>query len=216
MAHLRLSAPVATVSALAVGLLGSGAMMLGASYSAFSATAVDGTNNWSVGTVAISDDDGGSAMFTTGVPGTGQVSAAGLKPGQAVVDCIKVTYSGSLASSVKIYATGVTDTNGVSTGMTAYVHVKIEEGTGSSFAASPACNGFSATSTLWDSSTHGGVASDLLNVFPTAYATGATSTGWTNGTAKVYRFTMTLDSTTPDTSQGASAAATFNWQAQNT
>ena len=98
--------------------------------------------------------------------------------------------------------------------MLAYLHTTIEEGTAGGFG----CAGFGGTvTTLWDSSTHGAVASDLLSAFPTTYVTGISSAlaSWTNTSFRVYRFTMTLDSSAPDTSQGATATATFNWQAQS-
>jgi hypothetical protein len=162
----------------------------------------------------LTDDSGGSALFTTGTTGTGQVSAKNLKPGQSVQNCIKVSYSGSLASAVKLYATSLVDNAPGGTGMAAYLHVLIEEGTAGTFG----CSGFAGPSTLWSGSTHPGVASDLLNVFPASYATGPTSglASWTPGSFRTYRFTFTLDSATPDTSQNASCTVTFNWQAQNT
>jgi hypothetical protein len=200
----------ATIAAV---LLSSG-VIFAASYSAFTATTSNAADNWSVGSVVLADDDSGAAMFTSGTVGTGQVSGAGLKPGQSVQNCIKVTYTGSLASTVKVYASSVSEVNGSGgTGLLSYLHTKIEEGTAGAFG----CTGFSGATTIWDTSTHGGVASDLLGVFPTTYATGPSSAlaSWTTGSFRVYRFTMTLDASTPDTSQGATATATFNWQAQN-
>jgi hypothetical protein len=200
--------------AVVVGLLGSGVMMLSASYAAFTSTTSNGANNWSAGTVNLTDDDGGLAMFTTGAPGANQVSSANMKPGATVVNCIRVTYNGNLPSTVKIYATSVSETLPNGTGMLSYLHTKIEEGTAGAFG----CAGFATTATIWDSATHPGAASDLLSVFPATYAAGfATNQAtWNNTNFRVFRFTMTLDAAAPDTSQAATATATFNWQAQNT
>jgi hypothetical protein len=202
------------VGALIAALVASSTTIFAASYSAFTATASNASDAFSVGSVVLVDDDTGSSMFTTAAPGTGQVSAAGLKPGQFVQNCIRVTYSGSLPATVKMYATAISDVNGSGgTGTVSYLHTKIEEGTAGAFG----CTGFAGATTIWDTTTHGGVASDLLGVFPITYATGPSSAlaSWTNTAFRVYRFTMTLDPATPDTSQGASATATFNWQAQN-
>ncbi len=214
MRRIRFSRSVVTVSAVVIGLLSSGGMMLAGSYAAFSSTTANANNNWSAGTVAISDDDTGSAMFTTGAVGTGQVSGT-LKPGQTIANCVRVTYNGSLPSTVKLYASSpITETAPNGTGLLAYLHIRVEEGTAGDFG----CANFAGASTIWDSSIHPGAASDLLGVFPTSYAGGISSglASWSSGTYRVYRFTMTLDSSVPDTSQGATATATFNWQAQNT
>jgi hypothetical protein len=210
MRRFTLSGSKLTIGAIVVGLVVSGAMTFAASYAAFTSTASNPTSNWSAGTVVLTDDDGGAAMFTTGSPGTNQVSGAALKPGQSVVNCVRVTYSGNLASTVKLYATSVSETNG----MNGYLHIKVEEGTAGAFG----CAGFAGASTLWDSSTHPGAASDLLNVFPATYAAGVASglASWTTSSFRVYKFTMTLDSATPDSVQAGTAAAMFNWQAQNT
>lgn len=45
-------------------LVVSSALVFTASQAAFTATTANGPNTWSAGTVAISDDDAGSAMFT--------------------------------------------------------------------------------------------------------------------------------------------------------
>jgi hypothetical protein len=214
MRNRRSTARVLTVLAVVAGLVGSGVMMMASSYAAFSSTTSNPSNNWSSGSVVLGDDDTGSAMFTTGAPGTNQVSGANLKPGQSVVNCIKVTYTGNLPATVKLYASSVSETNGSGgTGSLAYLHIKVEEGTAGAFG----CAGFSGASTLWDGTTHPGAASDLLSVFPTTYGGGLASglASWSNTNFRVYRFTITLDSATPDTSQTATATATFNWQAQN-
>jgi hypothetical protein len=200
-------------AAVFAGLLVSSSAILAASYAAFSATTSNAANNWSVGSVVLADDDTGSAMFTTGTAGTGQTATAGLKPGQVVTNCVKVTYTGSLASTVKLYGTSISETLGTSTGLLGYLHLKIEEGTAGAFG----CAGFAGATTIWDSSTHAGVASDLLSVLPITYATGPSSAlgSWTTNSFRVYKFTITVDASAPDTSQGATATATFNWQAQN-
>ena len=107
-------------------LVASSAMVFQASSAAFNATTSDGPNTWSAGTVAISDDDSATAMFT----------ATNLKPLQTGTKCIQVTYDGSLAAAVKLYgaASGTLGT---------YLNLTVEEGTGGTFAS---CTGFTGTS----------------------------------------------------------------------
>jgi len=212
MSRSLLTRPVLTVSALVLGLLASGIMMLAASYAAFKSTTTN-SNTWSAGSVALTDDDSASLMFTTGAVSGGAVSGAALTPSQSIVNCITVTYTG-VNSTVALYATGVSGVVGVSTGLLAYLHVKVEEGTGGPFGD---CSSFVAGATIWGGVIHPGAASDLLTDFPSAFATGAASAlaSWVSGSSRAYRFTITLDAATPGTSQGATAAATFTWEAQN-
>ena len=51
-------------------LVASSALVFTASQAAFTATTANGPDTWSAGTVAISDDDDGSATFTATVLGT--------------------------------------------------------------------------------------------------------------------------------------------------
>jgi hypothetical protein len=201
------------IVAAVLGLVGAGALTWATSYTAFYNATANPGNTWAAGTVSLTDDDVGSAIFTTGTPGTGQVRADNLRPGQTVVNCIRVTYTGSAAATVKLYGSAISEAGGGGTALLAYLHVKVEEGTGGAFG----CAGFAGASTVWDTSTHPGAASDLLGVFPTTYATGVSSglASWTSASFRVYRFTITLDAATPLTSGGATATATFNWQAQN-
>src|SRR6058998_1719961 len=64
-------------------------------WSAFSATTQNSGNSFSAGTVILSDDDSGSAML----------SLANAKPGDSDTSCIVVTYTGSLAATVRLYGT---------------------------------------------------------------------------------------------------------------
>jgi hypothetical protein len=188
---------IAVLAAIPVALLASGAMVWQASYSAFTAKVSNSGNNWAAGTVALSDDDTGSAMF----------SVTNMKPGATGQKCIVVTSSGSLPSQVKLYGSSYSTTNALST----YLNLQIEEGTGGSFAGG--CTGFTATSTIYATNT-------LANFSAkNSFATGVGGAWLPTGTAsetRSYRFTYTLLSTTPDTAQGGTAAIAFTWEAQNT
>jgi hypothetical protein len=179
--HTRLFA-VATVAA---GLVGSAALVWQASYSAFSSTASNPTNNWSAGTVALADDDSNTAMFT----------AANLKPGSTGTKCIAVTSTGSLASTVKLYGTNPATTNGLS----ASLNLTITQGTGGGFGS---CTGF----------TPAGFGSSATN-FATGLGTWA-PTG-SGSETRVFQLSYTLDPATPNSAQGGTASIGFTWEAQN-
>ena len=101
-------------SILVVAVLG-GLAAFGA-YSAFSATTSNDNNQFAAGTVAI----GNNAVSPL-------YSVSNATPGTASADhCIKVTYSGSLAASVKLYRSALTG----GTGLAPYLTVTVTKGTG--------------------------------------------------------------------------------------
>ena len=114
------------LSALVVGVLGS--LAAAGVFGVFSATTTNAGNEISAGTVALSDNDAGSAMYNLN----------GATPGDTATSCIKVTYNGSLNSDVRLYSP---DTVGV---LAPYVDMTIEEGTQSS-STFPDCTGFTAS-----------------------------------------------------------------------
>ncbi len=85
-------AKIAAWIAIPAALVASGIVVGTASYSAFSATTSNPTSNWSAGNVNLTDDDNNVALFT----------ATGLKPGSTGTNCIAVTSTGSLPSTVKL------------------------------------------------------------------------------------------------------------------
>jgi hypothetical protein len=195
----RFSKRVAAAASIPIAMVASGAMVWHASYSAFSATTSNPTSNWAAGSVALTDDDSNTAMFTLGTAGN-------LKPGSTGSKCIVVTSNGTLPSAVKLYGTSPATTNQLST----YLTITVDEGTGGSF--SGGCGAFTSTQQIYN----GTLAN--FGATKTNYSSGVGSwqpTG-TAGETKVYKFTYTLSSTTPDTSQGGTASIGFTWEAQNT
>jgi hypothetical protein len=190
---------VRVVSALAgvAGMAASAAVVWHASYSAFSATTSNPTNSWAAGSVALTDDDAGTAMFT----------AANLKPAATGSKCIAVTSSGSLASAVKIYGTNYASSNGLG----ADLNLTITQGTGGGFGS---CTGFTplgSGATVYTGTLAGfgssatGFASGLGTWAPTG----------SGSDTRVFQFTYTVDPATPNSAQGGSAAIGFTWEAQN-
>ena len=185
--------PLASVGVLALAVLLTGALIMTASSAAFFDTTENSGNTWSAGTVILTDDDPGSAMFTV----------TNMSPLVPVIECIVVTYSGTmLPSDVNLY--------GVSggTGLDAYLDVIVEEGTGGIFGDCSDGAGFSATSTIF--------ATNTLNNFATNHTNFANGVGaWNpaaNPESRVYRFTVTLQDN--NLAQGLNATATFTWEAQ--
>jgi Tfp pilus assembly protein PilW len=183
--------------AIPVALLTSGLVISQASYSAFSSVASNPASNWTAGSVAIADDDAGSALFT----------ATALKPGSTGTKCIAVTSSGSLASIVKLYGVGSTTTNGLSS----FITLTVTQGTGGNFGS---CTGFTplAAGSAVFSGTLAAFGSTATN-----YATGLGTWAPTGASpeTRVYRLTYTVDAAAPNTSQNGTAAVAFTWEAQN-
>jgi hypothetical protein len=183
-----------SLTVLIAGLL-AGVAALGA-FSAFSATTSNTGNSFASGTVAIGDNDGGSTALYT---------SANNKPNDPVVSCIRVTYTGSLASAVKLYTPS---TIGGGTAL----HLKVERGTQSS-GIFPACGDFAMTSVAYDG---------VLGLFPTTYAAGvdgkAATAAWATNDTIAYRFTASVvDDSTPGahTTVSDSGLHDFTWEARN-
>lgn len=208
------------VLALILGILGSITLLFDTSGSAFSGTTTGPASGWAAGAVSLTDTDTGLAMFTVGAPGTGQVSGAGLKPGNSVVNCIRVDYTGTVPATVRLYVPTRGTTNGTGgTPMSSYIHIKVEEGTAGAFG----CSGFAGATTIWDNTLGTsqlcasiGCFYDLWGTFPTTWAAGVLSAlaTWAPGTTRSYRITLKLDIGTPETSKSATMSGIFTWEAQ--
>ncbi|MFJ2979409.1 hypothetical protein ACIPEP_11170 [Curtobacterium sp. NPDC087082] len=191
------AARLAAWIAIPAALVASGVVVSTASYSAFSATTVNPTSNWTAGSVALTDDDNNTALF----------NATGLKPGSTGANCITVTSTGTLPSTVKLYGTNAATTNALASN----INLTVEQGTGGGFGS---CTGFTAAST------NGTLYSGTVAGFGTASTNFATGVGnWaptgSGSESRVYRFTYTVSSTAPNTVQGGTAALGFTWEAQN-
>lgn len=179
-------------------LVASGLLVSTASWSAFSSTTQNPTSTWAAGTVALTDDDAGKALFT----------ATGLKPGSTGQNCIAVTSTGTLPSVVKLYASGAaTQTNGLASAL----QLTVEQGAGGGYGS---CSGFTAAAT--DATVYTGTVAGIGAT--TTYASGLGTWATVGGTAaetRTYRFTWTLPASTPNTVQGGTASVGFTWEAQN-
>jgi len=179
---------------------------------AFTGSVSNTGSRLSAGNVVIGDDAAGAALFTVGTPGTGQVDGSGLRPGQSVANCVKVTYNGTLPAQVHLYVSARTDTAPNGSRLSENLHVSVQEATSGTFG----CTGFGGASPLWDG-THPAAQQDWLTGFPTTYATGAPTgpSPWTTGTFRTYKLTFTLDPATPDTAAAATTNVVFRWEAHS-
>lgn len=179
----------------AIALLISSSLVFRASLAAFTASTTNPGNNWTAGTVAISDDDSGTARFsaTTMVPGGANASGTA---------CVAVTYTGSVTANVRLFVLAADYTG---TGLGQYLTFTIEEGTGGTFAD---CTGFVAGSTLYGPGTLSGFAGAS-----STYATGVSAWQPTTGQSKTYRLTYALQDN--NGAQGLTANAVFTWEAHS-
>ena len=184
---------------LAMVVLAGAPVLAGRTLAAFTGTTASSGNGVASGTVALGDDDSGAALF----------SVSSLVPGQSEQKCIVVTYSGSLAAAVKLYAEGYSSSRALGS----YVNLVVQEGSGATFAGSgpSSCPGFSASGTVYSGTV------DDFAATRTGYATGVGSFAPSGaGQSRVYRFSYTLDGAVPDGVQSGTASLQFVWQANST
>jgi hypothetical protein len=186
----------------------SGALVLSATNAAFTATTTNPGNTLAAGTVALSDDDAGNALF----------NLSNLKPGDTTTQCITVSYTGSLGAQLRMYAA----TTG--TGLGADLNLKLTRGT---FATPPGggdCTGFSADSTDYIARGAGVIYDAALSSFASTWAAGTvdpsastfpTAEVWTANEAHAYQLTLTLPSGTANSEQGKTASTTFTWETRD-
>lgn len=185
------------LSALVVAVLGSIAAF--GVFAAFSQTTVNSGNSFAAGTVTIGDNDAGSALY----------NVSNRKPGDSVTSCIRVTYSGTLASDVHLYTADPIGAIGP------YVNLTIDAGTQPA-AAFPSCTGFTADAggPIFNGTLAGFAAARNSYANGVVDYPGTVATSWSPGDAVVYRFTVSLQDN--NSAAGlASGTHAFTWEARN-
>lgn len=186
-----------TVGLLVFGLLAT----LGgwATYSAFSSATTNTGNTFAIGTVAVSDNDTGSAMY----------SVTNQKPGDTVTSCLKVTYTGSLDADMALFASAVGPVGN-------YVNLTVTPGTGN--VTFPGCTGFTPDG----AAIYNGTLKNFADTHA-SFSTGlvdnpGSATGWVPNDSVVYQFALTLQDNNL-ANGGATALSTgahsFTWEARN-
>jgi predicted ribosomally synthesized peptide with SipW-like signal peptide len=177
-----------------VGLVGG----LG-SYAAFTSTTSNSGSSFAAGSVAIEDDDT-SAML----------SLANAKPGDTDSSCIKVKYTGSLSSTVKLYGT-------MTGSLPSYITLTVTRGTNSA-PSFDSCTSFTADGTDYLGLGNGIIYQGSLASFPANYAAGildpkpATPETWTTNEEHSYKFAVSLDDN--NAAQTLTGTAPFTWEAR--
>ena len=188
------------LTALTVMVVGS--IVAFGTFSAFSSSTENPGNNFDAGTVAISDNDAGSALY----------NVTNRKPGQITEKCIKVTYNGTLASDVKLY-----NPDAVNANVADYTDLAITSGTGSA----TDCSDFAAD--VSGSSVYAGELDDFQTA-RNSYANGLVDyplakTKWDANDTVTYRFHVELqDNNAANSGTGtgyASGTHKYVWEARN-
>ncbi|MBA2955700.1 hypothetical protein GON03_15290 [Nocardioides sp. MAH-18] len=187
----------ATVTPLAV--VAAGAMVYQASYAAFTGQTRTSGNDFSTGSVALTDDDNGAARF----------QVASMKPGDTDTRCIKVTANASVPGKVRGYVVNPIPSG---KGLEDRIKMSVAEGDGGSFAS---CNGFVKTGDVFTSTPM----SQLFQANSYATAVG----GWdvpAGTSTRTYQITWSFDTsgltqTQIDQLQGAHTGFDFQWELQS-
>lgn len=179
-------------------MLGALAIISGTTMAAFQGDTANTGNSITSGSVAIGDNDAGSALF----------SLTGMQTSDPAVNkCVKVTYTGTIDSTVRLYAT-------VAGSLAPYLQLTVTRGTDSSPSFS-SCTNFTADATDYLGSGAGVIYTGLLSNYPTSYASGivdpksATPETWATNESHSYKFSVTLNTG----GGGLSSTADFTWEA---
>lgn len=187
---------VATVVATPVAILAASALIWQSSYAAFTSTTRNSGNDWATGSVALTDDDAGSARF----------QVTNMTPGDTQTKCISVTATTSGSGTVKGYAVNpVTSAQGLED----HIMVQVNEGTGGGFGS---CDNFVSAGEVIPT-----MSLTTLATFD-SYEDGAGGWAVTAGThSRTYQVTWTFDTTglsqnEVDQLQGAHTGIDFQWE----
>jgi hypothetical protein len=191
-----------------LGVLGVLALLVplagGATFAAYTATTQNDGNRVEAGSVKLSDNGDGSSLM----------SLSNAVPSDTTSACIRVTYDGSLPSTVRLHGT----TTG--SGLDQYLDLQVTRGIYTPSApAFKSCTNFQADGTNYIGAGNGVIYNGTLQGFPDDYASGlvdplsGTPETWTTAEVHVYRFDVTLQSNFA--AQTLDAAQTFRWEARN-
>jgi hypothetical protein len=187
-----------------VAVLAAGALVFSASNAAFSSTTRNAGNNWSAGSVALTDDDAGVAAF----------QVTNLTPGKSGEKCIVVTASSATPGVVKAYVQNLSVTGH---GLEKRVKLQIQQGTGGTFND---CSGWTLDPTV---PVLPAQSLEALSTLNHDYGTGGTpwiTTGKAAGESKTYKGTWSFDTAgmtqqEVDALQGSSVSLDLVWELQN-
>lgn len=187
-------ATVARVMAVVAAFLLVSFLVVTTSRAAFTDTTDNIGNEVSTGTISLTDNDAGTAMFD---------NVTGLGPNDTIESCIDVTYTGTLTpSAVQLYMSEAP------TGELApYLDLVVQIGaqSGDPFGD---CTTFTASNTLYT-----GTLAGMATTHP-SYETGVST--WTpsgSGDARTFRFVLTVQD--DPAAQGTSTTFGFTWEVRS-
>jgi len=191
----------ARLAALPVAVLAAAGIISTSSYAAFSSTTSNDGNSWESGSVRLTDDDAGSALFTV----------TDVQPGDEGENCVTVTSEGSLPATVRLYGKDHQTTNL----MSSHLQLVVEQGTGG---RAGDCQGFvpDPAGAAVFSGTLAGFASTHRD-----HATGAATWSPEGQTAvgtpesRTFRIHWTLADDAPNSVQSSFARIAFVWEGQS-
>jgi hypothetical protein len=153
----------------------------------FSAQTANPSNTFAAGTLTMSNSNNAAAILT----------AANMKPGDSSTGTVDIGNTGSLGGTFSVSRTALTDTPS-SPALSGKLNLVIHD-----------CGLFSG-STAPSCATGGtDVYSGTLNAMTSSVALG----NYAAGDKHRYKFTVTLDNSADNTSQGGQSNATFTWNA---
>jgi hypothetical protein len=199
------------IAGAAAGVVLVSGVVLQVSSAAFTGTTENAGNNWTAGTVTMTDDDGGSALYQT---------QADIVPGYTQTRCIEVTYTGSAdLTKVDLYA-AVTPTGPAADTLADDLDVTVQIG--------PALSGCNATGTGFADDATGltpaTAESTIVNNEPlSSFGTELSpeTMSWVpdpavaTTTMRPFLSTVTPGNDTANDAQGDGASATFTWRASS-
>src|SRR3954466_8073045 len=105
-------------------------LLLPAAWAAFTGATSNSGSSVGAGTVTLSDNDTNDTLKL--------FNLSGMVPGTTATGCVKVTYTGTLPATVKLFST----TGG--TGLGTYIDLTVTRGTIAGAVSVPSCTGFAA------------------------------------------------------------------------
>lgn len=195
------TAKIAAAAATPVAVIAASALIWQSSYAAFSGSTRNSGNDWSTGSLTLTDDDSGTSRF----------QVTNMVPGATDTKCIKITANASVPGTVKGFVVNPVPSP---QGLENYIKVTVRGGTGGGFnscagfvpdGANPVVPGYTlaqlATSTTYASAIGG---------WPVVAGT----------QSRTYEISYTFDvgnmsTTQVDALQGAHTGIDFQWELQS-
>ena len=189
---------IAAAAATPVAILAASALVWQSSYAAFSGSTRNSGNDWSTGSVTLTDDDAGSARF----------QVASMTPGDSDTKCIKVTANATVPGTVRGYVVNPVLSPQK---LEERIMITLKAGTGGDFSS---CTGFVPTETI--------IPSAPLSQLAAANSYDAGVGGWAVSTgtqSRTYQITWTFDTTgmsqaAVDQLQGSHTGMDLQWELQ--